>query len=82
MNDTPASIPQGALQMIEQDLAQFPLGPDMEQNVRHHYEHLQHLAGSLQKLGVDSKVIDQSVIEIFNTYKVQLMRNLQRLSDG
>jgi hypothetical protein len=76
MTDSPELNQDGALRMIRQDLASFPVEPAMQQNVKDHYEHLQHLAGSLRKLGVDSKVIDQSVIEIFNAYKVQLMRNL------
>ena len=70
---------ENALKMIEQDLAQFELAPDMRNSVQHHYAHLRQLADSLQKLGVDSEVIDQSVMEIFNAYKIQLMRNLERM---
>lgn len=83
MSDVPmissASSIESALRMIEHDLAQFELAPDMQNSVQHRYAHLRQLADSLQKLGVDSEVIDQSVMEIFNAYKVQLMRNLERM---
>ena len=78
---TSTEIPsQCALAQIKDDLARFDARPDLQDNVRRHYEHLETLTASLKKLGVDNKVIDQHVLEIFNKYRMELLRNIERIT--
>jgi hypothetical protein len=78
---TSTEIPsQCALAQIKDDLARFDVGPDLQDSVRRHYEHLETLTTSLKKLGVDNKVIDQHVLEIFNKYRMELLRNIERIT--
>ena len=69
----------GALAQIKDDLSRFELEPDLRNSVREHYQHLESLAASLRKLGIDGKTIDHHVTQIFEKYRVELMRNIERL---
>jgi hypothetical protein len=69
----------GALAQIKDDLSRLELEPDLRNSVREHYEHLESLAASLRKLGIDGKTIDHHVTQIFEKYRVELMRNIERL---
>jgi hypothetical protein len=69
----------GALAQIKDDLSRFELEPDLRNSVREHYQHLESLAASLGKLGIDGKTIDHHVTQIFEKYRVELMRNIERL---
>jgi thymidylate kinase len=71
--------PRNALAQIKEDLAQFELGPDFRDSVSQHYKHLERLSASLRKLGIDSETIDQHVVDIFDKYKTELLRNIERL---
>jgi len=70
----------GALAQIKDDLSRFELEPDLHNSVREHYEHLETLAASLKRLGIDGKAIDYHVTQIFEKYRVELMRNIERLA--
>jgi hypothetical protein len=70
----------GALAQIKNDLSRFELEPDLRNSVRKHYEHLETLAASLKKLGIDGKAIDYHVTQIFEKYRIELMRNIERLA--
>jgi hypothetical protein len=72
----------GALEQIKNDLSRFELEPDLRNSVREHYKHLEMLAASLKKLGIDGKAIDHHVTQIFEKYRLQLLRNLQRLEQA
>ena len=69
----------GALAQIKDDLSRFELEPDLRESVREHYRHLETLAASLKRLGIDGKAIDHHVTQIFEKYRVELMRNIERL---
>jgi hypothetical protein len=69
----------GALAQIKDDLSRFELEPDLRNSVKEHYQHLESLAASLRKLGIDGKTIDHHVTQIFEKYRVELMRNIERL---
>ena len=69
----------GALAQIRNDLSQFELEPELRNSVREHYQHLESLAASLRKLGIDGKAIDHHVSQIFEKYRVELLRNIERL---
>jgi hypothetical protein len=69
----------GALAQIKDDLSRFELEPDLRNSVREHYQHLESLAASLRKLGIDGKTIDHHVVQIFEKYRMELMRNIERL---
>jgi hypothetical protein len=68
-----------ALAQIKDDLSRFELEPDLRNSVKEHYQHLESLAASLRKLGIDGKTIDHHVTQIFEKYRVELMRNIERL---
>jgi hypothetical protein len=69
----------GALAQIKNDLCRFELEPDLRNSVREHYQHLESLAASLRRLGIDGKAIDYHVTQIFEKYRVELLRNIERL---
>lgn len=68
----------GALQQIKNDLSRFELEPDLRNSVREHYHHLETLAASLKMLGIDGKAIDHHVSQIFEKYRIELLRNIER----
>jgi hypothetical protein len=68
----------GALQQIKNDLSRFELEPDLRSSVREHYHHLETLAASLKTLGIDGKAIDHHVSQIFEKYRIELLRNVER----
>jgi hypothetical protein len=69
----------GALAQIKDDLSRFELAPDLRESVREHYRHLEALAATLRGLGIDGKAIDHHVTQIFEKYRVELLRNIERL---
>jgi hypothetical protein len=69
----------GALAQIKHDLSRLELEPDLRNSARDHYRHLETLAASLGKLGIDGKAIDYHVTQIFEKYRVELLRNIERL---
>ena len=71
--------PSGALAQIKDDLSRFELEPDLRNSVRDHYRHLETLVASLKKLGIDGESIDHHVTQIFEKYRVELLRNFERL---
>lgn len=72
----------GALAQIKHDLSRFELKPDLQESVREHYKHLEALAASLRKLGIDGKAIDHHVMQIFDKYRVELLHNIERLEQA
>ena len=76
---TPDNASSGALAQIKDDLSRFELEPDLRNSVREHYKHLETLAASLKKLGIDGKAIDHHVTQIFEKYRLELSRNIERL---
>jgi hypothetical protein len=75
-----AAVPGPALTLIKEDLARLELEPDFCDSVRHHYEHLEALSASLRTLGIESQTIDRHVLEIFDKYKTELLRNIGMLT--
>jgi hypothetical protein len=69
----------GALTQIKDDLSRFGLDPDLRNSVREHYQHLESLAASLRKLSIDGKTIDHHVTQIFEKYRVELLRNIEQI---
>jgi hypothetical protein len=72
----------GALEQIKNDLSRLVLEPDLRNSVREHYRHLEILAASLKKLGIDGKAIDHHVTQIFEKYRIELFRNIERLGQN
>ncbi len=69
----------GALDQIKIDLSRLDLEPGLRNSVREHYKHLETLAASLKKLGIDGKSIDHHVTQIFEKYRTELLRSIERL---
>ena len=76
------NVASGALQQIKNDLSRFALEPDLRNSVGAHYNHLETLAASLKKLGIDGKAIDHHVSRIFEKYRIELLRNIERLEQA
>jgi hypothetical protein len=72
-------VPYNALELIRNDLSQLELEPGLRNSVREHYRHLEALAASLRKLGINGKAIDQHVSQIFEKYRTELLKNITRL---
>jgi hypothetical protein len=72
----------GALAQIKDDLSRLELEPGLRESVRGHYRHLEDLAASLRKLGIDGQAIDHHVTQIFEKYRVELLRNIERLEQA
>ncbi len=51
----------------------------LKDRVRRHVDHLDALVQTLQKLGVGDTAINSHVAEIFEQYKAQLLRNIDRI---
>lgn len=62
------------LTRIKRDLdsLELALAAPLRENMRHHYQHLQQLAETLETLGLDEQVIGDHVVEIFNRYRMVL----------
>ena len=69
----------GALAQIKDDLSRFEMEPDLRNSVKEHYQHLESLAAGLRKLGIDGETINHHVTQIFEKYRLELMRNIERL---
>lgn len=67
-----------ALSRIKDHLVPFESGP-LKNNVRAHYEHLHHLADGLRKIGIDDETVDRQLLEVFESYKIELLRNIARI---
>jgi len=76
---TPSNEAAGILAQIKSDLSQFEREPELRNSVKDHYQHLENLAASLGRLGIDGKAIDHHVSQIFEKYRVELVRNVGRL---
>jgi hypothetical protein len=72
----------GALEQIKHDLSRLELEPNLRNSVREHYRHLETLAASLKKLGIDGKAIDYHVTQIFEKYRIELLRNIEHLEQA
>jgi hypothetical protein len=51
----------------------------LRDRVQRHVDHLDALVQTLRKLGVGDAAIDGHVAEIFEQYKTQLLRNIDRI---
>jgi hypothetical protein len=51
----------------------------LRDRVQRHVDHLDALVQTLRKLGVGDAAIDGHVAEIFEQYKAQLLRNIDRI---
>lgn len=82
MRATPESARIGTLDVIWRELDDFPLAPPLREKVRNHYEDLAKLATTLRKLGLEEQEIDHHVIELFNGYRVELLRSIERMKSA
>ena len=48
-------------------------GPVVTQSIKRHYEHLESLAASLRKLGMDSHAVDENIMQVFREYERELV---------
>jgi hypothetical protein len=62
-----------ALTAIRRQLDATEGGPVVRESIRRHYEHLESLAGSLRKLGMDGREIDENIMQVFREYERELI---------
>lgn len=71
-----------ALALIQNDPARLELESDLRARVSEHDKHLETLAADLRTLGIDGKSIDHHVTQIFEKYRVELLRNIEQLAQA
>jgi hypothetical protein len=59
----------GALARIKQKLDIAAGSSHVQQNVKRHYEHLETLAASLRRLGMDEREISDEIMQVFQRYE-------------
>lgn len=61
-----------ALTVIKEKLDAAAGNAVTRQSIQRHYEHLEGLAASLRKLGMDGHEIDESIMQVFQEYEREL----------
>jgi len=68
--DTTAPRDLGPLALIKHRLdAAAAAGSGVQENVKRHYEHLESLAASLRRLGMDEREIGDEILQVFGRYE-------------
>lgn len=57
------------LSIIKQKLDATGEKPDVQANVKRHYEHLENLAANLRKMGMDERTISDEILSVFEQYE-------------
>jgi uncharacterized protein YeeX (DUF496 family) len=57
------------LTIIKQKLDATDVTPGVQANVKRHYEHLENLAATLRKLGMDERDISDEIMQVFQRYE-------------
>jgi hypothetical protein len=60
------------LTVIKEMLDATDQSPAVRQSVKRHYEHLESLAASLRKLGMDGREVDENIMLVFREYEREL----------
>lgn len=60
------------LTLIKKKLDAADAGPSVHENIKRHYEHLESLAASLRKLGMDERTISDEIVSVFEQYEKAL----------
>jgi hypothetical protein len=68
---------QPAVAEIRRLLATTAGGPNLRQNLKRHYEHLEGLAQSLRQLGMDGQEIDENIMQVFREYEREILEYVQ-----
>ena len=71
-----------ALEQVRQTLDGFEREPRIRGNIRAHYENLVQLAENLKRLGLDDKLIEASVLDVFHEYERELLKYIAAQSEG
>jgi hypothetical protein len=65
------------LSLIKRELDAAEADPVVKNNIKRHYEHLETLAATLRKLGMDDQEIDSNVASVFEEYRRELTAYLR-----
>jgi hypothetical protein len=57
------------LSIIKQKLDAAGDKPEVQANLKRHYEHLENLAASLRKMGMDERTISDEILLVFGQYE-------------
>jgi hypothetical protein len=60
------------LSTIKQKLDASDAGPGVSENLKRHYEHLENLAASLRRLGMDERTVSEEILAVFHQYEKAL----------
>ena len=60
------------LSAIKQKLDAADAGPGVNENIKRHYEHLENLAASLRRLGMDERTVSEEILSVFQQYEKAL----------
>jgi hypothetical protein len=72
-----AATRDDTLAHIKRQLDATAGGPGIQENVKRHYEHLEKLAASLRRLGMDEREISDEIMEVFRRYEQVLTDYMQ-----
>jgi hypothetical protein len=61
--------PDDTLSVIKQKLDAAGDKPEVQANVKRHYEHLEKLAASLRKMGMDERTVSDEILLVFEQYE-------------
>jgi len=61
-----------ALTVIKEMLDARDESAVVRQSIKRHYEHLESLAASLRKLGMDGRDVDDNIMQVFREYEREL----------
>jgi hypothetical protein len=70
---------EGALVAIKRRLTAADSGPAVRESIRRHYEHLESLAASLRRIGMDGREIDEHIMLVFREYERELKNYMSNL---
>jgi hypothetical protein len=60
------------LTLIKKKLDAADSSPAIDGNIKRHYEHLENLAASLRRLGMDERTISDEILSVFQQYEKAL----------
>lgn len=75
----PEASGDGTLSVVRSRLDSGEGGEVAQGSLKRHYENLEKLAGSLRKLGMDEREVDENLMQVFQEYERELTNYINRI---
>ena len=79
MHLEPEAAGDGTLTVVKTMLDSGNGGTVAQDSLKRHYENLEKLAGSLRKLGMDEREVDENLMLVFREYERELTNYINRI---